>query len=60
VKGVVVKGVGSGWSRQTCQLHTTFVATFQRVRPTGGELTVFCISVKSWLVLATIYCWMKN
>jgi len=23
VKGVEVKGVGSGWSRQTCQLHTS-------------------------------------
>jgi len=23
VEGVEMKGVGSGWSRQTCQLHTT-------------------------------------
>jgi len=23
VDGVEMKGVGSGWSRQTCQLHTT-------------------------------------
>jgi len=22
VEGVEMKGVGSGWSRQTCQLHT--------------------------------------
>jgi len=33
---------------------TTFLAIFPRVRPTGDELTVFCISVKSWLVLETI------
>jgi len=23
VEGVEMKGVGSGWSRQTCRLHTT-------------------------------------
>jgi len=24
VEGVEIKGVGSGWSRQTCQLHTVY------------------------------------
>jgi len=25
VEGVDMKGVGSGWSRQTCQLHTNLL-----------------------------------
>jgi len=37
---------------------TDMVATFPRV--IGDELTVFWISVKSWLVMATICCWMKK
>jgi len=26
VEGVEIKGVGSGWSRQTCQLHTSMLS----------------------------------
>jgi len=41
VEGVEMKGVGSGWSRQTCQLHTCFQTS---VKAFAG--TVVCLALR--------------